>query len=134
MLRRVFGSQTWQMVEGGLDGAAWQQRVIANNIANVNTPNFKRSDVVFADELARRLNPGPASLVQAGAAPPKMTATPAGRLITDTRTSMRTDGNNIDIDREMANLTKNNLYYEAMARQASALLQRLRLAITEGRG
>ena len=36
---------SWNMMERSLDASTLRQKVVANNIANVDTPNFKRSDV-----------------------------------------------------------------------------------------
>lgn len=50
---RMFGSLTRQMVYKSLDAGAMRNRVIANNIANVETPGFKRREVSFEEELKR---------------------------------------------------------------------------------
>jgi len=48
-------------------------------------------------------------------------------------TSMRTDGNNVDIDVEMADLAKNNIYYNAVVQQLSGYFSGIKSAIKEGR-
>lgn len=50
-------SRTITMLEQGLDYAALREKVIANNIANVDTPNYKAKDVRFRTELDRALQP-----------------------------------------------------------------------------
>jgi len=60
-------------------------------------------------------------------------ATPAPQVVRDNTTSYRNDGNNVDIDVEMARLAENSIYYDALAKQMSYRLGALRSAIYEGR-
>src|SRR5437868_1293528 len=85
-----------------LDVAALRHRVIAQNVANVNTPGYRRRAVEFEGDLAKALaTPGPTPLVK-----PKV-------VIEDG--PERVDGNTVDIDREMNALAKNALLYQAAA-------------------
>ena len=52
MLEQIMSSSALSAMSRGLQAANLRQEVISNNIANVNTPNFKKSDVVFEDLLA----------------------------------------------------------------------------------
>lgn len=107
-------------LERALAGSALRQTVIANNIANVNTPGFKRSDVEFASVLRQALDGGTSAREVEGIAfVPEV----------DGRTSARADGNNVDIDSEMAALHENSLTYQALALVAKARLQMLETAI-----
>jgi len=134
-LDKFLGGQTARVLERAMDGAALRHKVIANNIANVNTPNFKRSDVQFETLLARSLQDGmPLTTTH-----PKHLALTSGdpaavqpRIVTDRSISMRNDGNNVDIDVENARMLENNVYFEAVARQATAIFERLRTAIKGG--
>ena len=53
-------------------------------------------------------------------------------ISTDTNTSMRTDGNNVDIDAEMAAMTKNNIFYNAVAQSIGAYYTNIKSAIKGG--
>lgn len=55
------------------------------------------------------------------------------RVVRATGTTLRNDGNNVDIDAEMAMLAENTIYYQALVQQLNNSLGLLRLAITEGR-
>jgi len=125
MLGEVFNERAFLALEKGLGALALRHRVIADNIANANTPGFKKSEVSFARELARFLERTGRGSGPAPAFRP--------RVFTVTGTSQRLDGNNVDIEEEMAKLAENTLLYEATARQLSAHLVRLRLAVSEGR-
>ncbi|MCG8483332.1 MAG: flagellar basal body rod protein FlgB, partial [Clostridia bacterium] len=55
------------------------------------------------------------------------------QVVKDTSTSMRLDGNNVDIDMENANLAANQLLYNALVQQASTKISTLRYVISEGK-
>ena len=122
-----------------MTAATIRQEVIANNIANVNTPNYRKSVVNFEDLLAReiygeepdgKLKPVRTHDKHLPAAPLNFHATPTVQQ--DTSTIMRVDNNNVDIDAEMATLAKNTLYYNALATQLGSHVTRLRTAISSG--
>ena len=51
MFSRIFNSPTQKLLANALDGSELRNRVTANNIANANTPDFKRSEVLFEEQL-----------------------------------------------------------------------------------
>ena len=105
---------------------AARQRTIANNIANVDTPNFKASEVRFEDALKTAISRG-----QAGAQTDQslLNASVSRRSLLDA-TAMRADGNNVDIDREMEVLGETNLNYSALTQVMSTRIGILRNVIT----
>ena len=126
----------------GLQVLALRQRLLAHNVANAETPGYKRYDVRFADLLAGRLEGGlplarthPGHLAGEGGAGGAAGGGPwpAGAVYRDTATSLRNDGNNVDIDAEMARLAENALHYQALVRQLSDRIALLRTVIFEGR-
>ena len=62
----------------------------------------------------------------------KGTSTEA-RIVNESSTTMRTDGNNVDIDREMAEVAKNSIFYQANAQQLGRYYSTLKSVITGGR-
>ncbi len=136
MFDKIF--QTTSYLQKGLDAAWKRQEVIANNIANVNTPDFKASSVEFEQHFKAALE------AEAGGFKNKKTRakhidfgqdidTLGYSVVKQTNTTERMDGNNVDIDYEMAELAKNQLYYNTLSRKTTQELSRLRVAITEGR-
>lgn len=113
-----------------------RQEVISNNIANVNTPNFKRSDVVFETLLAKELGLGEdknkLKMVRTRDKhlPQAMTGKAQAGIQLDDTTTMRVDGNNVDIDFEMADLAKNQIYYNAMAKKIGTYIQGVKSVIS----
>lgn len=134
-----FGS-TVGMLKDAMDGAATAHGVIANNIANVNTPNFRRSDVSFKDALAATettpADPDELALVTSderhfalgGAQQPEPFE--VATTVDDTR-RMRLDGSNVDVDQEMAKLSLNSAYAQTMGQMLQTQYSRLRQAIQE---
>ena len=55
MLENIVANKPIDVMERGLQAANLRQAVTADNIANVNTPNFKKSSVIFEDMLAKEL-------------------------------------------------------------------------------
>ncbi|HYE79624.1 MAG TPA: flagellar basal body rod protein FlgB [bacterium] len=122
--------------------SAVHQRVIAHNLANAETPHFKAFRVIFEGARARqaaagggldlaRTHPGHVARgIRAGAA----AATPDGiRLVRNRATTLRNDGNNVDVDRELADLSANTLYYGALSTFARKRFEGYRSIITAGR-
>ncbi len=108
------------MLKDAVKGSGETHEVIANNIANAETPNFKRSDVSFKEALAAEL--------------PRTDDPDDLAMVTDQpnqSSQMRNDGNNVDIDQEMAKLSLNSSYGQTMHQLLSSQYARVREAIQE---
>ena len=92
-----------KLLESLLDASALRARVIAGNVANQNTPGYRRQVVQFEDLLrdavARERSPSELS----GIAP---------RVSDDVLTPARADGNNVNLELEMSAMRQNRLLYE----------------------
>ena len=109
---------TQNLLDGAMSGASLRQSLLANDIANANTPGFKRSDLDFHSALAQAAESG---------------AAPEFSPVQDSATSLRADGNNVDIDAEMANLSENAVEYQALVSVAKTRLGMLQNVIGGGR-
>ncbi len=133
----LFSSDAFSALQEGLDAASLRQQVIANNVANINTPGYKAQDVSFEDEFKQALDntdepqlkqtdprhlPGVNPLSSVGI-----------NIQTLGGTSMRNDGNNVDIDDEMSKLAENNIRYNAMAQLMGTRFKMLNYAINGGK-
>lgn len=103
------------VLDRAADAAYTRNDILANNIANVSTPNYKRKDVSFETILQAQLNGAAGSLNK------KMAELDANLheldsfVYTDhTSLSYRLDGNNVDIDQEEAYLAENQIRYNAL--------------------
>ena len=125
------------LAEKALDGTWLRHEALSNNLANVNTPGYKREDVNFDEVLQNYLNQDGTKLYRTndkhlpvgGHSIESLTPT----IDKTTHTSYRKDGNNVNVDIEMAELAKNQLRYNALAEQINGQMARIRLAIRNGR-
>ncbi len=133
MVEGIISSEIYQILEKSLNAASLQQQMTSNNIANVNTPGFKRSEVVFQSKLDQLLNGADKSYLPLTVTnknhisiTPGMTLDSVNpEIITDNATSSRNDGNNVDIDSEMAKMAENTAYYSSLAQLTSMKLTML---------
>ncbi|USB32103.1 flagellar basal body rod protein FlgB [Paenibacillus sp. YPG26] len=124
-------------LEGALKAANTRQSVIANNIANVDTPYYKKSEVSFESLLQSQVNEGRIVLRGRQTDPKHMAIGPANNvpdtlITTDQSTSMNNNMNNVDIDSEMSSLAENQLRYNAYIEQLNSRIRMMRTAV-EGR-
>ena len=137
---RIFDSAPINLLEKALKGSSLRHKVISNNVANVNTPGYKRMEVSFESELAAAVaadTSSPASAAGMTRTHPKhllpTAEAPASLSIrTMNDTSLRTDGNNVDIDAEMAAMTKNNIFYNTVAQRICGYYTNIKSAIKGG--
>jgi flagellar basal-body rod protein FlgB len=123
----LFGDLTTVVLTKSLDATGMRHRVIADNIANVETPGFTRSDVNFEAQLQEALaSSDPESAM-------RRVEDMAPEAEQDTLSPAGPNGNNVNIDKEMAGLTKNGLQYDAMVELLNLKGSMVRLAINEGK-
>jgi len=137
VLEQILNSSNLNYLPRALTAATIRHEVISNNLANVNTPNFRKSVVNFEDLLAREIYgeepDGKLKMFRTHDrhlphVPLDFHAEPT--IAQDNTTIMRVDDNNVDIDIEMASLAKNQLYYNAIVTELSGHVARLKNAIT----
>lgn len=136
---RNFGSAV-DLLSNAITGAGMEHQALAQNIANVNTPNYKAQNVSFKEALAATQpdSVDPSALALAtnsdrqfaiGGAQSAQAFDP--QTETDTTRTMRSDGNNVDVDQAMAQVSQNSSYSQTMAQLLQVQFMRLREAITE---
>ncbi len=135
VLEAIISPRRVAVMEGALQAASVRQRVISNNVANVNTPGFKKSDVVFESLLRDQLGDGKRlqmARTNEKHYPQASGAVPKAQVQIQKDTSIRLDGNNVDIDAEMAGMAKNSIYYQAVAQDIGRYFTSLKNAIKGG--
>ncbi|OLN22795.1 flagellar basal body rod protein FlgB [Domibacillus antri] len=118
-------------LERGLDYAALQQKTIANNIANADTPNYKSQEASFKNVFSDAV-----SALQANRTDIRhfQFDDPQNKNILIKRNmSYNENGNSVDIDKEMSDLATNQLYYNALADRLSSKFSSLTNVIKGGR-
>ncbi|MGV7931005.1 MAG: flagellar basal body rod protein FlgB [Spirochaetota bacterium] len=131
--------QTNYLLERGLDVESTRRNVIANNIANVDVPHFKRSEVNFESELQRviREKADPSNRFQARMTderhiPFHVERDVRGvrpRINLDYSTTLRNDGNNVDIEKETVDAAKTQMRYNAYVNMLNQNYKVLKLAM-----
>jgi flagellar basal-body rod protein FlgB len=131
-------------LQGSLNGLAARQKALGENIANADTPNYKRLQVSFegnlkkalgakaaeADDLElktdsrRHFSLGPSADLDAGS---------FAEVTKVKDETYRNDGNNVNIDLEMANLAETNIRYNTMAKLAKDHFEGLKTVLREVR-
>jgi len=118
-------SKTQFLLERSMDASLLRRSAIADNIANVDTPYFKRGEVTFESQLKRALDSESRDVM-----PAKMTHVRhipfkdpidyrdvRAHIQLEHETNYRNDKNNVDIEKEIVDATKNMLMYNAMAQR-----------------
>lgn len=115
----------------GLNASQLRAEVINNNIANNDTPDFNRSSVEFESYFKSALDGDDFSYKRTREKHMDlgMGGTASPRIVEDTSTTMRMDGNNVDIDKEMTDLAKNVIYYHSLTTQVTKEFELLKIAI-----
>jgi flagellar basal-body rod protein FlgB len=127
--------QSFQSLEQALSTATLKQRVHSSNIANVDTANYKSKKVDFKSVLdaatsnkalaSYRTDPRHVAFSNDGRTDPRVTV--------NNSTTYKANGNNVDMDVEMAELAKNQLWYNAVTERMNGKFNSMRSVINEGR-
>lgn len=135
MINRI--SHQTGLLERALDACWVKNEAISNNIANAETPGYKKFKVYFDASVNDKNNQ---FNITSNNKRPEFLPIGKGRsasndiiIMRDLSTSMRRDGNNVDIDEENAELAKNSLQYNILSDQLAKQLSLIKQAINEGR-
>lgn len=99
----LFNSRTSTLLQAGLDAMWMKQKVISNNISNNETPNYNAKTLDFQEIIDNKINEVNGKI--------KTTYTYRGIISTDTTSTMSVNGNNVDIEKEEAELWKTYAQY-----------------------
>jgi flagellar basal-body rod protein FlgB len=128
-----------QILERSLDAATLRHRMIANNVANIDTPHYKSQQVVFEELLQQELGGmGGQQKLEAYRtdtrhipfANARGFATP--QVISNANTLMQSNGNDVDMDYEMSQLAKNQIWYNGLTQLTAGSFQKLKTVIQGG--
>lgn len=126
-------SNTFTSLEQALNYSSLKQKVISQNIANADTPNYKAKDVSFKDVLQNELGQNfttyhtDARHIDFSES---STANPA--VVTRPNVQYNNNGNSVDFDQEMSDLAKNQIYYDALIEQENNKFAALQNVIRGG--
>lgn len=123
------GSYTYELIKRALDVSDLRGKAIANNIANINTKGYKRINVTFEETLSNVTE----DFRTKGNTKVSKNEIGSISLKRDNSTSMRADGNNVDLDVEKTNQAANTLMYNALVSKANGKLSMQKYIISGGR-
>jgi flagellar basal-body rod protein FlgB len=123
VISAIFNDTQYHTLRAVMDAAVARHTALASNVANVNTPGYQRRDIsaTFEQELQRAVQTGD----------PNQIRTVLPKIEVDQLTpSLRMDGNNVNLEREMVEIAKNSAQYEVSSALLSKKYQGLRMAIS----
>ena len=127
-------SGTISTLENALNYSSTKQKVISQNIANVDTPNYKAKDVsfkaAFNEALGESLITNRTNIRHFAF---NKTNHSSSTIMTKNQVSYNENGNSVDIDQEMADLATNQIYYNALTERISGKFSSLQNVIRGGK-
>ncbi|WP_031307882.1 flagellar basal body rod protein FlgB [Mesobacillus boroniphilus] len=127
-------SNTVSTLEHALNYSSAKQKVISQNIANVDTPNYKAKDVsfkaVFQDVMGKSFQ---ANRSDARHYEFSSKASRLPGVVTYPNVNYNQNGNSVDLDKEMADLATNQIYYNALTERINGKFNSLQTVIRGGK-
>lgn len=140
-MTRVLSYDKIRILENALLAASKRHEAIAHNIANANTPGFRRTEVRFEDALARALGgPHPLDLRRTdprhlpGAAERIAPEEVRAEIVLEADTYARNDRSNVNPEIEMVEMAKNSMWAQAVSARLRGALQGIREIIQRSGG
>jgi flagellar basal-body rod protein FlgB len=112
-----------EFIDAGIKAESLRQKAIANNVANLETPGYRRLDVKFEEVLAKSLDSSGAvdlSEIEPEVYQPK-------------KTPLKANGNDVSLESEVGEMIKNSLRHKTFIRLLSKRYKQMELAINVGR-
>jgi flagellar basal-body rod protein FlgB len=112
-------------IENILSWTARRQQALSSNIANLDTPGYRAKDYAFQKELSgigldstneKHISPEPESTVRSF----------------EINSHVKANGNSVDLEQNMTELTKNALHYITLVQYLNSKLKTLKTSINDG--
>ncbi|MDD5369948.1 MAG: flagellar basal body rod protein FlgB [Anaerolineaceae bacterium] len=134
MVDSLFNDSSIKSLSLALDGLAQRQQLISRNLANVDTPGYQAQTIDFKTAIRNAMDSSGGmrlASTQAGHISANV-STSAGQVTARMGGSPRADGNNVDVDTELLDMTETGIQFQALSQGISKKLLLLK-AITESR-
>ncbi|MED1202080.1 flagellar basal body rod protein FlgB [Heyndrickxia acidicola] len=125
-------SSTFSSLENAIGYASQKQKVISDNIANVDTPNYKAKDVSFQNALSDAVNSQFTTKITDPRDFSFDTSAQPYAVTTQQNVDYNSNGNSVDIDKEMSDMATNQIYYNTLVSRMSDEFQTLQMVIKGG--
>lgn len=126
MLEKLFGSHSANLA-AAMTQTTRRHSLLTDNLSNVNTPGYKRSDIDFGIELERAISNDSSRLSKG----PRFTS-----AAFDERrdlSEVRVDGSSVDLEKEVVAMAETELRYQALTDMTARYFSGLKNVIREGR-
>lgn len=135
MSNTIFSDDALRAASLALKGLSARQQVISSNIANVDTPGYSSKQLDFESTLKRTLNQTNSKIAMAKTANGHLDSYSTVATLFNTTNRIggtyREDGNNVDIDTELIDMSETNIKYQAISQGISSKLLLLK-SIAQG--
>jgi flagellar basal-body rod protein FlgB len=123
MIEALFNQPNYLAAKKTLDAVVLRQQAIANNIANLETPGYKRVDLApsFETELER---------ASASGDPEQISSLKPTLAVDTTAVASSRDGNTVHLQNELMQLNENAVEHSLETQLVSGMLERMQMAIT----
>jgi flagellar basal-body rod protein FlgB len=122
-------SNTITTLENAINYSNQKQKVIAQNIANVDTPNYKAKTVTFKDSLSSAMNANVTNSKHMSFSANNASTT----VVSKSGVTYNNSSNSVDMDKEMTDLATNQIYYNALIDRISGKFSSLENVIRGGK-
>lgn len=129
---KVF-DKTMHALENSLQYSTMKNKAISNNIANVDTPNYKAENVSFKSLLQDESNRLELKSTHSKHLPATNSNHSQHVMATNNSTIYNHNGNNVDVDKEMADLAENQIFYRSLIDRMNGKFQTLQTVIRGGK-
>ncbi|GAA0329832.1 flagellar basal body rod protein FlgB [Oceanobacillus sp. FSL W7-1281] len=119
-------------LENSIQYASAKNNVISNNISNADTPNYKAEKVSFKSALENEISGLQARTTNERHLNFGEEENRPYRIVKDASTTYNHNGNNVDIDKEMSELAKNQIYYNSLIDRMNGKFSSLQSVIRGG--
>jgi len=127
-------SNTIDSLDQALKYSSTKQKTISNNIANVDTPNYKAKEVVNVSSFKTALDSS-MNAYRTDQRHYDFSAQTSGnnQIVTQKNVQYNNNGNSVDVDKEMSTLAENQIYYNALTDRMGSKFQSLQNVIRGGK-
>lgn len=131
MAIQYINDNTYDLLKNGIKASDVRAKAIAHNMANINTKNYKRFNVVYEENLKKADEKSDFELKRTNPAhfASDDVNTDNISIEQDNTTSMRNDGNNVDLDVEKVNQAANTLKYNALISKINGKFNDLKMVM-----
>ena len=126
-------SNTIDSLEKGLNYSSLKQEVISQNIANVDTPDYKAKEVRFKDFLNQSMDQSKEAFRTDSRHFRFNGAGSTNNIVEQKNVTYNNNGNSVDMDKEMSDLATNQIYFDALTEQLNLKFNSLKDVIKGGR-